>query len=193
MCCNIENDRISIYNDFFNLLSLVNQLHYNELYDLYRDDYKLLKNENSKQIDQNSTVIKLLPGYQNITYKKKYVSCQTWHPTIPGIIIKIKECLIRLDNLRFSGIFAVSYMFNSNKLYKSVSLETSTEEITVKDEKCGISYSGDETNNESQNNQPESKFVHENYKEKIMSFLNKEFIQVYIYFIMIKRKQRLNT
>lgn len=62
----------------------MNQLHYNELYDLYRDDYKLLKNENIKQIDQNSKVINLLPGYQNMVSQKKFVSSLTWHPTIPG-------------------------------------------------------------------------------------------------------------
>lgn len=62
----------------------MNQLHYNELYDLYRDDYKLLKNDNEKQIEQNSHVIKLLPEYQNVASKKKYVSSQTWHPTLPG-------------------------------------------------------------------------------------------------------------
>lgn len=60
----------------------MNQLHYNELYDLYRDDYKLLKNENEKPIEQNTKVIRLLPAYQND--QKKYVSCYTWHPTIPG-------------------------------------------------------------------------------------------------------------
>lgn len=60
------------------------QLHYNELYDLYRDDYKLLKNENIKQIDQNFMDIHLLPGYQNMVSQKKFVSSLTWHPTIPG-------------------------------------------------------------------------------------------------------------
>lgn len=64
--------------------SLVNQLHYNELYDLYRDDYKLLKNKNEKPNEQNSKNIKLLPGYQNVVAPDKYVSCHTWHPTIPG-------------------------------------------------------------------------------------------------------------
>lgn len=66
----------------------MSELHYNELYDLYRDDYKLLKNDNENEIEQNSKVIKLLPGYQNEVSKKKYVSCHTWHPTIPGKIIK---------------------------------------------------------------------------------------------------------
>lgn len=73
----------------FNHFSLVNQLHYNELYDLYRDDYKLLKNEDVQHINQNSKVIKLLPGYQNMVSQKKYVSYHAWHPTIPGTIIFI--------------------------------------------------------------------------------------------------------
>jgi len=79
----------------------VNQLHYNELYDLYRDDYKLLKNDNEKQIDQNSHVIKLLPEYQNVVSKKKYVSSQTWHPTLPGKITSLclKNPIINLHNI----------------------------------------------------------------------------------------------
>lgn len=67
----------------------MNQLRYNELYDLYRDDYKLLKNENITQIDQNSKVIRLLPGYQNVASQKKYVSYHAWHPTIPGTMALI--------------------------------------------------------------------------------------------------------
>lgn len=62
----------------------MNQLKYNELYDLYRDDYKLLKDNNKTKIEQNSEVIKLHPGYQNEISQKKYVSCHTWHPTIVG-------------------------------------------------------------------------------------------------------------
>lgn len=60
------------------------QLHYNELYDIYRDDYKLLKNENEIPFDQNVSAIKFLPGHQNVLTNKKYVSCHTWHPTISG-------------------------------------------------------------------------------------------------------------
>lgn len=74
-------------------------------------------------------------------------------------------------------------MTNSNALYKSVSLETPAEEITkstVKDEKYGISYSDDDNNQEFLDNQPEVKLVDENYKEKIISMLNKEFVQVCI-------------
>ncbi|XP_025202203.1 uncharacterized protein LOC112599497 [Melanaphis sacchari] len=141
--------------------NLVNQLHYNELYDLYRDDYKLLKNENDNEIEQTSKVIKLLPRYQNEVSKKRYVSCQTWHPTI-------------------LGIFAVSYTTNSNELYKTVSLETPEEEITkstVKDEKYDISYSDNDIDTDSWSNRPETKLLDENYKEKIISLLNKEFVQ----------------
>lgn len=74
-------------------------------------------------------------------------------------------------------------MTNSNALYKSVSLETPAEEMTkstVKDEKYGISYSDDDNNQEFLDNQPEIKLVDENYKEKIMSMLNKKFVQVCI-------------
>ncbi|XP_060848211.1 dynein axonemal intermediate chain 3-like isoform X2 [Rhopalosiphum padi] len=150
-------------DDFLNkhVPNLVNQLHYNELYDLYRDDYKLLKNENENEIEQVSKVIKLLPGYQNEVSKKRYVSCQTWHPTI-------------------AGIFAVSYTINSNELYKTVSLETSDDEITkstAKDEKYGVSYSDDDIDTDSWSNRPETKLLDENYKEKIISLLNKEFVQ----------------
>lgn len=73
-------------------------------------------------------------------------------------------------------------MTDSIALYKSVSLETPTAEMiksTVKDEKYGISYSDDENNQSSLNNQPEAKLVDENYKEKIMSMLNKDFVQVH--------------
>jgi hypothetical protein len=65
----------------------VDQLHYNDLYDLYRDDYKLLKNknENENATEQNSKDINIFPGYQNTGSKNKYVSSHTWHPTIPGL------------------------------------------------------------------------------------------------------------
>lgn len=79
------------------------------------------------------------------------------------------------------GIFAVSYMINSNELYKTVSLETPDEKITkstVKDEKYGISYSDDDIDTDSYSNRPEVKLLDENYKEKIISLLNKEFVQV---------------
>lgn len=65
--------------------SLVEQLHYNELYDLYRDDYKLLNDKNEKPNEEHAKNIQLLPGYQNVLSSKKYVSCHTWHPTIPGL------------------------------------------------------------------------------------------------------------
>lgn len=75
----------------------------------------------------------------------------------------------------------MSYTSNSNASYISVSLEKRAEEttkLTIKDEKYGISYGDDEINQESWNNQVEAKLVDENYKEKLMSLLNKEFIQV---------------
>eukprot|EP00102_Acyrthosiphon_pisum_P020917 XP_016658127.1 PREDICTED: uncharacterized protein LOC100571197 [Acyrthosiphon pisum] len=78
------------------------------------------------------------------------------------------------------GIFAVSYTINSNELYKTVGLETSDEEITkstVKDEKYGISYSDEDIDTDSPSNRPETKLLDENYKEKIISLLNKEFVQ----------------
>lgn len=77
----------------------MNELHYNELYDLYRDDYKLLKNKNAKQADNNVKVIKLHPGYQNIETQNKYVSDLTWHPTIPGILIIIISAQKKKTNL----------------------------------------------------------------------------------------------
>lgn len=81
------------------------------------------------------------------------------------------------------GIFAVSYTIKSNALYKIVSLETSSEDLTksesVIEEKYGISYSDNDNDHESWNKLPEAKLVDENYKEKIMSLLNKEFVQVY--------------
>ncbi|CAH1731486.1 unnamed protein product [Aphis gossypii] len=71
-------------------------------------------------------------------------------------------------------------MINSNELYKTVSLETPDEKITkstVKDEKYGISYSDDDIDTDSYSNRPEAKLLDENYKEKIISLLNKEFVQ----------------
>jgi len=82
----------------------------------------------------------------------------------------------------FLGIFAVSYTSNSNALYKSVNLEKRAEEVTkstAKDEKYGISYADDENNQECWNNQAECKLADENYREKLMSLLNKEFVQVH--------------
>uniref|UniRef100_A0A2S2R2B2 WD repeat-containing protein 63 n=1 Tax=Sipha flava TaxID=143950 RepID=A0A2S2R2B2_9HEMI len=141
--------------------NLVDQLHYNDLYDLYRDDYKLLKNknENENATEQNSKDINIFPGYQNTGSKNKYVSSHTWHPTIPGI-------------------FAISYTSSSNALYKSVSLETATEEVAKSIGKDMGSYSSDNDNNvEHSNDQSEVKLVDENYKEKIISLLNMEFVQ----------------
>lgn len=74
-------------------------------------------------------------------------------------------------------------MSNNHCLYKSVSLKTPDDEITkssVSDEKYGIFYSDDEYNQVLSNNQSEVKLMDENYKEKIMSWLNQEFVQVYL-------------
>lgn len=63
-----------------------------------------------------------------------------------------------------------------------MSLETSAGEITkstVKYEKYGISYSDDENNQETLSDQPEVyHLVDENYDEKIINLLNKEYIRV---------------
>jgi len=62
-----------------------------------------------------------------------------------------------------------------------VGLETYDEEITkstVKDEKYGLSYSDEDIDTDSASNRPETKLLDENYKEKIISLLNKEFVQV---------------
>lgn len=60
-------------------------------------------------------------------------------------------------------------------------LETSDEEITkstVKDEEYGVSYSDEDIDTDFSSNRPETKLLDENYKEKIISLLNKEFVQV---------------
>lgn len=74
-------------------------------------------------------------------------------------------------------------MTNSNASYKSVNLEPPAEDTTkstVRDEKYDVSYGDDENNQDLWSNQPESKFVNNNYKENIISLLNNEFIQVFI-------------
>ncbi|VVC41741.1 WD40/YVTN repeat-like-containing domain,WD40 repeat,WD40-repeat-containing domain [Cinara cedri] len=95
-----------------------NELHQNQLYDLYRDDYKLLKNKNDKSYIRCTKDIKLLPGaYHNVAFPKKYVSSYTWHPTIPGI-------------------FALTYMTSSNGLYKRINIENPAEKmakLTIKE------------------------------------------------------------
>lgn len=71
-------------------------------------------------------------------------------------------------------------MTNSNALYKSVNIEETAEESsksTVKDD-IGISYSDYGNSRESRSNEPEEKIVDENYKEKLVALLNKEFVQV---------------
>lgn len=81
-------------------------------------------------------------------------------------------------------------MANSNALYKSVNIEETAEESsksTVKDEKYGISYSDYGNSRESRSNEPEEKIVDENYKEKLVALLNKEFVQVPKHSAMLNR------
>jgi len=49
---------------------------------------------------------------------------------------------------------------------------------TAEHEKYGISYSDDENNEDCWYSQAKAKVVDENYNEKIVSLLNKEFVQV---------------
>lgn len=70
-----------------------------------------------------------------------------------------------------------------------VNIETGTENETkssVKDENYEISYSNEEHEQKSWTNQ--DKLIGENYKEKIMSLLNKEFVQVglqhYLFYVI---------
>lgn len=83
-------------------------------------------------------------------------------------------------------------MTNSNALFKSVNLDKSTtknikptvtpaEEMSKsidKGEICTISFSDEENDHDSWDNDREANFKDENYKEKLMSLLNKEFVQV---------------
>lgn len=73
------------------IFSIETQLQYNELYDLYRDDYKHMKDKNKTKIESLDEVIRIHPGYQNEMPQKKYVSSLTWHPTIVGKIISVNE------------------------------------------------------------------------------------------------------
>lgn len=82
----------------------------------------------------------------------------------------------------FLGIFAVSYMSNSNELVKPVSLKNTDEETTssnVKDENFSISYTEDGDDQDNWNKNPKVKLLDNNYDEKCLYFLNKEFVQVY--------------
>lgn len=88
-----------------------------------------------------------------------------------------------IRNIKFSGVFAISYANNSNALYKSVSIEKTTEEVAKSIEKDLGSYSDNENNQVPSNIQPEVQLVDENYKEKIISLLNMEFVQVHIFII----------
>lgn len=86
-------------------------------------------------------------------------------------------------------------MTNSYALYKSINLDKSTTKDTKstvtsagetgklidKGEICSISFSDDENFDDSWDNNREANFKDEHYKEKLMSLLNKEFVQVGIY------------
>lgn len=66
---------------FYKFRSLEKQLHHNQLYDLYSDDYK-----QNRELKINDRKPFLLPTtYQNPLSPKRYVSSITWHPTIAGI------------------------------------------------------------------------------------------------------------
>lgn len=73
------------------IFSVITQLQYNELYDLYRDDYKQMKDENKTKIENVDEAIRIHPGYQNEMSQKKYVSSITWHPTIVGKTIAVHK------------------------------------------------------------------------------------------------------
>ncbi|XP_029341056.1 uncharacterized protein LOC100570031 [Acyrthosiphon pisum] len=151
-----------VLDDFLlkNVPDVMTQLQYNELYDLYRDDYKQMKDKNKTKIEKVDEAIRIHPGYQNETSQKKYVSSIAWHPTIVGI-------------------FAVSYMSNSNELVKQVSLENTDDEPTesnVKDKHFSISYTEDD-DQDNWNNHPKVKLLDNNYDEKFLYFLYREFVQ----------------
>lgn len=63
----------------------MDQLESNMLYDLYRDDFKELKNINKFPLINTSKEIKSFHSYVTAASKNQSVSCHTWHPTIPGV------------------------------------------------------------------------------------------------------------
>jgi len=73
-------------------------------------------------------------------------------------------------------------MSNSNELVKPVSLKKTDEETAipnVKDKRLfNISYTEDDDDQDNWNKQPEIKLLDNNYEEKCLYFLNKEFVQV---------------
>lgn len=87
------------------------------------------------------------------------------------------------DRITFPGVFAVSYTTNNYALYKSMSNETSDEEVTkttVNEEPHGVSFGDSENNLYSWNKQPDTKVSDRTYEETIMFLLNEEFVQVVI-------------
>ncbi|XP_050527751.1 uncharacterized protein LOC126897863 isoform X2 [Daktulosphaira vitifoliae] len=139
---------------------LLTQLRYNETYDLCRNDYKLLQAKSKKSIKQRSTTLNPQTGYRNAT-KSRYVSCYSWHPTIPGV-------------------YAVCYMSNSNA-YQTVNFNEQDEIIIKPEERTdqyGVQYSDDENDSKSWRERPESfKLTEDNYESKMMVLLNKEYVQ----------------
>lgn len=76
-------------------------------------------------------------------------------------------------------------------MFKSVNLDerpAETNTSSIKDKNYGISYSDDDNIQECWNNQTEAKLVDENYKEKLMALLNKEFVQVKYFTLLFWRK-----
>jgi len=72
-------------------------------------------------------------------------------------------------------------MSNSNELVKPVSLIKTDEETTVpnvKDKRLSISYTEDDDDQDNWNKQPKIKLLDNNYDEKCLYFLNREFVQV---------------
>ncbi|XP_050436301.1 uncharacterized protein LOC126843044 [Adelges cooleyi] len=141
--------------------NLESQLHYNELYDLYGDDYKeLLHDKSFKTTEQRSVSLNAQPEYRNIT-ELQYVSCFSWHPTI-------------------SGVFAVSYSSTNTALHRNVNLKDVDNNVvksTVEDETYGNVYNDGKNDNKSLKVQSESRLSEDNFEEKITTMLNNDYIQ----------------
>lgn len=71
-------------------------------------------------------------------------------------------------------------MVHSNELLKNVSLAPD-EEIAasnIKGKNVGITYNEDDDDQDNWNKETKAKLLDDNYDEKLVSFLNKEFVQV---------------
>ncbi|XP_050532358.1 dynein axonemal intermediate chain 3-like [Daktulosphaira vitifoliae] len=141
--------------------NIESELHYNELYDLYRDDYNKLSNKSKESEKQRSFVLNDHTEYRNTT-NSKYVSCISWHPSMPGI-------------------FAVSYMNSSIALYKSINLQEMFNKPTIEsineNKSYGIVYYNEKNDDKSMMSQMESGLIEENFDEKLQTFLSREFVQ----------------